>query len=157
VSESTADRILEVLASVAETEEVRSNPDLALYDLQVLDSMKTVQLIVELGREIGVEVSPASSTGTRGLRRASWSKTCSGGWQPEERAGEGEALDDHHPQVRLVGLTLYYLAVSSLWSSCTGAAIFRLRLSSTRTSKQACICWSESTTGVAPRRIDRHT
>jgi len=59
VSESTADRILEVLASVAETEEVRSNPDLALYDLQVLDSMKTVQLIVELGREIGVEVSPA--------------------------------------------------------------------------------------------------
>ena len=59
MSESTADRILEVLASVAETEEVRINPDLALYDLQVLDSMKTVQLIVELGREIGVEVSPA--------------------------------------------------------------------------------------------------
>ena len=59
MSESTADRILEVLASVAETDEVRTNPDLALYDLQVLDSMKTVQLIVELGREIGVEVSPA--------------------------------------------------------------------------------------------------
>ena len=59
VSESTATRILEVLASVAETDEVRTNPDLALYELQVLDSMKTVQLIVELGREIGVEVSPA--------------------------------------------------------------------------------------------------
>jgi D-alanine--poly(phosphoribitol) ligase subunit 2 len=38
---------------------VRSNPDLALYDLQILDSMKTVELIVALGSEVGVEVSPA--------------------------------------------------------------------------------------------------
>ena len=56
---ASADQILNVLASVAETDEVRTNLDLALYDLQVLDSMKTVQLIVEIGREIGVEVSPA--------------------------------------------------------------------------------------------------
>jgi len=56
---ATPDQILEVLARVAETDEVRSNPDLALYDLQVLDSMKTVQLIVELGQETGVEISPA--------------------------------------------------------------------------------------------------
>ena len=53
------DLILDVLASVAETDEVRTNPDLALYDLQILDSMKTVELIVALGSEIGVEVSPA--------------------------------------------------------------------------------------------------
>lgn len=53
------DKILEVLASVAETNEVLSNLDLALYDLQILDSMKTVELIVALGREVGVEVSPA--------------------------------------------------------------------------------------------------
>ena len=51
--------ILDVLASVAETDEVRTNPELALYDLQILDSMKTVELIVALGREVGVEVSPA--------------------------------------------------------------------------------------------------
>ena len=57
-AEST-DKILAVLAEVAETDEVRTNPDLALYDLQVLDSMKTVQLIVALGQEMGVEVSPA--------------------------------------------------------------------------------------------------
>jgi len=56
---ATPDQILDVLARVAETEEVRSNLDLALYDLQVLDSMKTVQLIVELGQETGVEISPA--------------------------------------------------------------------------------------------------
>lgn len=56
---ASPDQILDVLASVAETDEVRSNPDLALYDLQILDSMKTVELIVALGNEVGVEVSPA--------------------------------------------------------------------------------------------------
>jgi D-alanine--poly(phosphoribitol) ligase subunit 2 len=56
---ATPDQILDVLARVAETDEVLNNPDLALYDLQVLDSMKTVQLIVELGQETGVEISPA--------------------------------------------------------------------------------------------------
>ena len=55
----STEKILSVLAEVAETDEVRANPDLALYDLQVLDSMKTVQLIVALGQEMGVEVSPA--------------------------------------------------------------------------------------------------
>ena len=54
-----AHRILDVLATVAETDEVRDQPDLALYELQVLDSMKTVQLIVELGQQLGVEISPA--------------------------------------------------------------------------------------------------
>ena len=57
-AEST-EKILIVLAEIAETDEVRTNPDLALYDLQILDSMKTVQLIVALGQEMGVEVSPA--------------------------------------------------------------------------------------------------
>lgn len=55
----SSEQILDVIARVAETDEVRANLDLALYDLQVLDSMKTVQLIVELGQETGVEVSPA--------------------------------------------------------------------------------------------------
>ncbi len=55
----STEKILRVLAEVAETEEVRTSPDLALYDLQILDSMKTVQLIVALGQEVGVEISPA--------------------------------------------------------------------------------------------------
>jgi D-alanine--poly(phosphoribitol) ligase subunit 2 len=55
----STDKILSVLAEVAETDEVRTQPDLALYDLQILDSMKTVQLIVALGQELGVEISPA--------------------------------------------------------------------------------------------------
>ncbi len=53
------DKILAVLVEVAETEEVLKQPELALYDLQILDSMKTVELIVALGRELGVEISPA--------------------------------------------------------------------------------------------------
>ena len=53
------DQVLDVLARVADTEEVRTNPDLALYDLQILDSMKTVELIVALGQELNVEISPA--------------------------------------------------------------------------------------------------
>jgi D-alanine--poly(phosphoribitol) ligase subunit 2 len=52
-------KILDVLASVAETDEVRTNPDLALYDLQILDSMKTVELMVALANDLGVDVSPA--------------------------------------------------------------------------------------------------
>ncbi len=55
----TTEKILTVLAEIAETDEVRIDPDLALFDLQVLDSMKTVQLIVAIGQELGVEVSPA--------------------------------------------------------------------------------------------------
>ncbi len=53
------DQILDILATVAETDEVKSQPDLALYDLQILDSMKTVELIVALGRDLGVDISPA--------------------------------------------------------------------------------------------------
>jgi len=63
---ATSDQVIDILARVADTEEVRTNPDLALYDLQILDSMKTVQLIVALGQEIGVEVSPAE------FERESW-------------------------------------------------------------------------------------
>lgn len=56
---ATSDQVIDVLARVADTEEVRTNPDLALYELQILDSMKTVELIVALQQEMGVEVSPA--------------------------------------------------------------------------------------------------
>jgi D-alanine--poly(phosphoribitol) ligase subunit 2 len=55
----TAERVLNVLISVAETDEVQRNLDLPLFDLQILDSMKTVELIVALGDEFGVEISPA--------------------------------------------------------------------------------------------------
>jgi len=57
--ESLSDKDLQVLASVAESDEVRANLDLPLYDYQLLDSIKTVELMVMIEQEVGVRVSPA--------------------------------------------------------------------------------------------------
>ena len=54
-----SDRVLDVLVDVSEIEGVRHEPDVRLYDLQILDSMQTVRLIVALSSEFGVEISPA--------------------------------------------------------------------------------------------------
>jgi D-alanine--poly(phosphoribitol) ligase subunit 2 len=54
-----ADKVLAVLAAVADTGAVRENLDLRLYDLGVLDSLKTVELMLALSEELGVEISPA--------------------------------------------------------------------------------------------------
>jgi D-alanine--poly(phosphoribitol) ligase subunit 2 len=56
---STADQVLRVLSTVVETEEVVRDPDLMLYDLNLLDSLKTVELIVSLAERFQVEISPA--------------------------------------------------------------------------------------------------
>ncbi|HEV3255812.1 MAG TPA: D-alanine--poly(phosphoribitol) ligase subunit DltC [Gemmataceae bacterium] len=56
---SSADQILAVIAHVVDSEEVVSNPDLPLYDLSLLDSLKTVELMVTLSEEFRVEISPA--------------------------------------------------------------------------------------------------
>ena len=61
-----ADKVLDVLADVAQTPEVRQNPDLKLYDLDILDSFKTVELIVAFSERLGVEISPAE------LEREQW-------------------------------------------------------------------------------------
>jgi len=57
--ESLDDKVLKVLASVAESDEVRVNLDLPLYDYQLLDSTKTVELMIMIEQEFGVRVSPA--------------------------------------------------------------------------------------------------
>ncbi len=54
-----SDRVLDVLVEVSEVKDLRQNPDVRLYDLQILDSMQTVRLIVALSSEFGVEISPA--------------------------------------------------------------------------------------------------
>jgi D-alanine--poly(phosphoribitol) ligase subunit 2 len=56
---STFERVMALLKSVSETDEVQKNPDLALYHLQILDSMKTVQLMVAFSQEFGIDISPA--------------------------------------------------------------------------------------------------
>jgi D-alanine--poly(phosphoribitol) ligase subunit 2 len=63
---STAEKVLDILANVSEVSEVRQNPDLRLYDLYIMDSLKTVELIVAFEEELGVEISPAD------LEREQW-------------------------------------------------------------------------------------
>lgn len=56
---STADKVLAVLADVTELEELRRNPEIRLYELDIIDSLKTVELMIALGEEFGLEISPA--------------------------------------------------------------------------------------------------
>ena len=63
---STRERVLAILARVAESDDVREQSDLPLYDLQILDSLRTVELILAFGAELGVDVSPAE------LEREDW-------------------------------------------------------------------------------------
>ena len=56
---STAERVIEVLADVAEDNVVRSDPDIPLFEQDVLDSLRTVDLILALTKEFGVDISPA--------------------------------------------------------------------------------------------------
>jgi D-alanine--poly(phosphoribitol) ligase subunit 2 len=53
------DKVLQLLASVGETDEVLTNLDLPLYDYQILDSMRTVQLILMIEEQFGLKISPA--------------------------------------------------------------------------------------------------
>ncbi|HXX42648.1 MAG TPA: D-alanine--poly(phosphoribitol) ligase subunit DltC [Chthoniobacterales bacterium] len=59
ITAGLSDKILRRLASICGTDEVCSNPDLALYEREVLDSVKTVELILAIEEEFGLYVSPA--------------------------------------------------------------------------------------------------
>ena len=56
---STATEVLAVLAGVLDTREVYDAPDLPLYELELLDSLRTVELILALSDRFGLEISPA--------------------------------------------------------------------------------------------------
>ena len=53
------DSLLQLLVEISGTEEPRNNPQLALFESQVLDSIRAVELIVELEGRFGVIISPA--------------------------------------------------------------------------------------------------
>ncbi|PYK53338.1 MAG: D-alanine--poly(phosphoribitol) ligase subunit 2 [Verrucomicrobia bacterium] len=53
------EKVLRLLESVAETDEVRRNLELPLYESQVLDSIKTVELMVRIEEELGLKISPS--------------------------------------------------------------------------------------------------
>ncbi len=53
------DQLLKLLADVAGNDEVLRNPQLDLFGTQMLDSLRTVELIVMIDEQFGVSVSPA--------------------------------------------------------------------------------------------------
>lgn len=59
MSAGLSEKVLQLLASVTETDEVLTNLDLPLYDYEVLNSIKTVELMVMIEEEFGLKVSPA--------------------------------------------------------------------------------------------------
>jgi D-alanine--poly(phosphoribitol) ligase subunit 2 len=55
-----ADRVIAVLAEVTESDDVLENQDIRLYDEHLLDSLKTVELILAFAETFGVEVPLAA-------------------------------------------------------------------------------------------------
>lgn len=60
------DRVLSKLEAISGTDEVRKDLDLDLYGEKILDSFGTVELIVALSDELGIELSPGQ------VDRLSW-------------------------------------------------------------------------------------
>ena len=58
--------VLDVLAQVLGTREVIDDPDLPLYEHQLLDSLRTVELIIALSDTFHIQISPA------GIDRDAW-------------------------------------------------------------------------------------
>lgn len=56
---STAEKTIQTLAEVTETDRVRTEPDLPLFDAGLLDSLGIVTLIARLSDEFGIDISPA--------------------------------------------------------------------------------------------------
>lgn len=55
----TPDAVVDVLARVTEVDDLADQMDLRLYDEHVLDSFRTVELILALESEFGIEIPPS--------------------------------------------------------------------------------------------------
>ena len=73
------EKALQLLESVTETDEVRNNLELPLYECQLLDSIKTVELMVRIEEEFGLKISPAEFERDVGRHRVRSSLTLSAG------------------------------------------------------------------------------
>jgi D-alanine--poly(phosphoribitol) ligase subunit 2 len=59
-SMAISEQVLAILEDIAEYDDIRQDLDVRLYDEHVLDSLKTVELIIALGEAFGVEIAPTS-------------------------------------------------------------------------------------------------
>ena len=54
----TTERVISIIARVTDSDEAERDPEVQLYKRGLLDSMGTVELLVELSREFDVALSP---------------------------------------------------------------------------------------------------
>ncbi len=54
-----AQKTMEILGEVTGMDPSKLDPDIALYDRGLMDSMTTVQLIAALSEQLGLDISPA--------------------------------------------------------------------------------------------------
>jgi D-alanine--poly(phosphoribitol) ligase subunit 2 len=59
MSAFSREKVLQLLRSVTETDEVCTDLELALYESQVLDSIRTVELMIRIEEEFDLKISPA--------------------------------------------------------------------------------------------------
>lgn len=55
---STHERVIDLLVDVTRADEVRTDPELQLYELGLIDSLGTVELLVAITQEFAVDISP---------------------------------------------------------------------------------------------------
>ncbi|WP_281198485.1 D-alanine--poly(phosphoribitol) ligase subunit DltC [Staphylococcus schleiferi] len=51
------EKVLDIIAEVAEDDVVKTNPDIQLFDEGIMDSLQSVQLLVAFQEELDIEVS----------------------------------------------------------------------------------------------------
>ena len=56
---STAETVLYEIEQITQTDQVRQDLDIRLFDEALLDSLGTVQLMVALSEDFGIRISPA--------------------------------------------------------------------------------------------------
>ena len=55
---STHERVVELLVDVTRADEVRTDPELPLYERGIIDSLGTVELLLAITQEFAVDISP---------------------------------------------------------------------------------------------------
>ncbi|MBA8773025.1 MULTISPECIES: D-alanine--poly(phosphoribitol) ligase subunit DltC [Staphylococcus] len=51
------EKVLDIIAEVAEDDVVKTNPDIQLFEEGIMDSLQSVQLLVAFQEELDIEVS----------------------------------------------------------------------------------------------------
>jgi D-alanine--poly(phosphoribitol) ligase subunit 2 len=63
---SISDEVMEALIVVTHEPGIRASPDIDLFDEQILDSLRTIELVVELSERFGTDIALSE------IDRSSW-------------------------------------------------------------------------------------